>query len=161
MPGDGTKSAAYRSPLGRGWVVFRDDELVEIGLPNSRPPEYPEAKPPSAIGRIVRSLEEYFAGGEWSAAPELAEVAGTTPFLNAVYARVAAIPAGEVMTYGEVASAVGRPGAARAVGRAMATNPFPIVIPCHRVVASDGSLGGFAGGLEMKAQMLAMESTYD
>ena len=157
MPDDAMSTVAYESPLGRGWIVFRGEELQEIQLPGSRQPEYPATSPPAPIARIVTQLEDYFLGGDWPGAPELALVAGTTPFLLSVYSEVVAIPAGEVMTYGEVAAAVGRPGAARAVGRAMATNSFPVVIPCHRVVASDGSLGGFAGGLEMKAQMLAME----
>jgi methylated-DNA-[protein]-cysteine S-methyltransferase len=61
------------------------------------------------------------------------------------------------MSYGEVAAAAGRPKAARAVGTAMARNPFPPIIPCHRVVASNGGLGGYAGGLDMKRQMLTME----
>ncbi len=151
MPDDGTRSAAYASPLGRGWVLFKGDELVEIRLPDSEPPTSPVVEPPPPIRQVIVSLEEYFAGGRWPGTPQLAAVAGRTPFLHSVYATVAAIPVGKV------AAAVGRPGAARAVGRAMATNPFPIVIPCHRVVASDGGLGGFAGGLEMKAQMLAME----
>lgn len=157
MSEDGIRSAAYRSPLGRGWVVFQDDQLVEIRLPDSEPPTSRVVEPPAPVRQVIVSLEEYFAGGQWPEAPQLAAVAGKTPFLRSVYATVAAIPVGQVMTYGEVAAAVGRPGAARAVGRAMATNPFPIVIPCHRVVATNGGLGGFAGGLEMKAEMLAME----
>jgi O-6-methylguanine DNA methyltransferase len=69
----------------------------------------------------------------------------------------ARIPFGEVITYGELARRAGRPRAARAVGRVMATNPLPIVVPCHRVVASDGSLHGYGGGLEMKKRLLKLE----
>ncbi|HOS77617.1 MAG: methylated-DNA--[protein]-cysteine S-methyltransferase [Syntrophales bacterium] len=68
-----------------------------------------------------------------------------------------AIPRGRVSTYGLVATRLGRPGAARAVGTALATNPFPLAIPCHRVIRSDGSLGGFGGGIEMKRALLARE----
>lgn len=161
MPVDEISSASYRSPLGRGWISYRGQELVEIHLPASEPPGNEECHPPPAIRRLVNSLESYFEGGEWPGRPGLAAVAGTTPFLESVYATVAAIPAGRVMTYGEVAAAAGSPGAARAVGRAMAINPFPVVIPCHRVVASNGGLGGFAGGLKMKARMLAMEGARD
>ena len=161
MPADEISSVPYRSPLGRGWVSFRGEELVEIHLPASEPPGNQMEDPPTAVRRVVSALEAYFDGGEWTGEPELAALAGTTPFLASVYAIVAAIPAGRVMTYGEVAAAVGSPGAARAVGRAMATNPFPVVIPCHRVVASNGGLGGFAGGLEMKAKMLEMEGARD
>ena len=74
---------------------------------------------------------------------------------------MAAIPAGRVRTYGDIARQLNRPGAARAVGRAMATNPFPVAIPCHRVVGTDGSLTGFAGGTELKAEMLRMEGSRD
>ncbi len=82
-----------------------------------------------------------------------------TDFETTVYRIVAAIPAGATMTYAEVADQAGRPGAARAVGAAMAKNRFAPMIPCHRVVGSDGSLRGYAGGLDMKRQLLAMEAT--
>jgi len=68
-----------------------------------------------------------------------------------------AIPRGHTRAYGEIAREVGSPGAARAVGQSMARNPWPVVVPCHRVVASDGSLTGFGGGLVMKRRMLEME----
>jgi O-6-methylguanine DNA methyltransferase len=67
------------------------------------------------------------------------------------------IPAGETLTYAEVAARVGKPAAARAVGRVMATNPLPLVVPCHRVVGSDGTLRGFGGGLWMKEALLSAE----
>jgi methylated-DNA-[protein]-cysteine S-methyltransferase len=67
------------------------------------------------------------------------------------------VPAGSTTTYGALAARAGRPGAARAVGSAMANNPVPIVVPCHRVLASDGTLGGYGGGLEMKRRLLEME----
>ena len=81
------------------------------------------------------------------------------PFQRAVLRATFAIPYGEVRTYGEIATLIGRPGAARAVGRALATNPMPIVIPCHRVVGHDGSLRGYGGpgGLMTKAWLLRLE----
>ncbi len=81
------------------------------------------------------------------------------PFQRQVLQATFAIPYGETRTYGQIAAAIGRPRAARAVGRAEATNPMPLVIPCHRVVAADGSLGGYggAGGLQTKAWLLALE----
>jgi methylated-DNA-[protein]-cysteine S-methyltransferase len=82
-----------------------------------------------------------------------------TPFEAAVLRATAAIPAGQVRTYGQIAAAVGRPGAARAVGQALAHNPAPVRIPCHRVVRADGHLGGYsgAGGREEKRALLAAE----
>lgn len=80
-----------------------------------------------------------------------------TPFQAAVREVVRHIPGGQTMSYGEVAKAAGRPGAARAVGRVMATNPVPPFVPCHRVIGSDGQLHGFGGGLDMKARWLSRE----
>jgi O-6-methylguanine DNA methyltransferase len=85
---------------------------------------------------------------------------GGTPFQRAVWAAARAIPAGEVRTYAEIARIVGRPGAARAVGQALGANPVPLLVPCHRVVASDGGLGGFTGGLGLKERLLALEGTH-
>jgi methylated-DNA-[protein]-cysteine S-methyltransferase len=85
---------------------------------------------------------------------------GAVPdFARRVYAVAQAIPPGSTRTYGEVAAQVGEPGAARAVGRAMGQNPVPIVVPCHRVVAAGGALGGFSarGGASTKRRMLAIE----
>lgn len=80
-----------------------------------------------------------------------------TDFRRRVWAATRAIPRGQTRTYGELAREVGSPGAARAVGQAMARNPWPIVVPCHRVVGSDGRLTGFGGGLEMKRHLLELE----
>jgi len=79
-------------------------------------------------------------------------------FQRQVWRRLQEIPCGETRSYGDVAAALGRPGASRAVGRANATNPIPIVIPCHRVIGSDGSLTGFGGGVEIKQWLLELES---
>ena len=82
---------------------------------------------------------------------------GITPFRRAVMEECMRIPAGKTLTYGDLAAKVGRPGAARAVGRVMATNPWPLLVPCHRVVGSDGTLHGYGGGLPMKAALLRAE----
>ena len=74
-----------------------------------------------------------------------------------IYQEVARIPYGHVRSYGQIAAAVDSPGAARFVGRCMATNPYPVLIPCHRVIRTDGSLGGFGGGLRLKQRMLDLE----
>jgi O-6-methylguanine DNA methyltransferase len=80
-----------------------------------------------------------------------------TPFQRAVWAALLAIPYGETRSYAEIAKAVGQPAAVRAVGAANGANPIALVVPCHRVIASDGSLGGYGGGLRLKAKLLAME----
>lgn len=100
-------------------------------------------------------LGDYFSGRLHRFALELAPQG--TGFQRAVWRALQDIPFGETRTYGDVARAIGRPRASRAVGRATGANPIPIVIPCHRVVGSDGSLVGFGGGLDVKATLLAHE----
>jgi len=82
-----------------------------------------------------------------------------TPFQRAVWARLLAIPYGRTRTYGEIAAELGKPRAARAVGMACGANPIPILVPCHRVVAGNGGLGGFGGGVRMKQDLLELERT--
>lgn len=151
------RAVRYSSPFGPGWVLFRGSEVREILLPGIPSPVVEAAEAPAVVTALADELTAYYAGGPWPHHPELVAAAGSTPFTRLVYQAVAAIPAGRVATYGDIARSLGRPGAARAVGRAMATNPFPVVIPCHRVVGSDGSLTGFGGGVDMKAAMLQME----
>ncbi|MDH3605946.1 MAG: methylated-DNA--[protein]-cysteine S-methyltransferase [Acidimicrobiia bacterium] len=150
----------YSSPFGPGWVVFEGGAVVEVQLPGGSGPPAGTADPPATVLALAAELTRYFNGHGWVDHPELAVRAGTTPFTRAVYAIVSAIPEGSVRTYGEIARQLDRPGAARAVGRAMATNRFPVAIPCHRVVGSDGSLTGFAGGIGMKQALLRMESSH-
>ncbi|MBM3326295.1 MAG: methylated-DNA--[protein]-cysteine S-methyltransferase [Calditrichaeota bacterium] len=80
-----------------------------------------------------------------------------TAFQREVWSALAKLPRGEVVSYSRLAQMIGKPGAARAVGQAMAANPIPLLIPCHRVIAADGSIGGFGGREELKRQMLALE----
>ncbi len=151
---------AYRTPFGIGSVTFEGDVPDSIELPAKGSRSRPGDCPP-AIRHLVEALEAYYGGmADLVASPELIARAGTTPLLRAIYSHVAAIRPGRTQTYGEVAAAVGRPGAARAVGTAMARNPFPPVIPCHRVVGSDGTLRGYGGGLEQKRRLLEMERSH-
>jgi methylated-DNA-[protein]-cysteine S-methyltransferase len=108
-----------------------------------------------ALDACARQLSEYFAGSRRSFDLPMAPVG--TVFQRSVWAALAAIPYGELHSYRDIARAIGRPAATRAVGAANGRNPLPIVVPCHRVVGSDGSLTGFAGGLEIKRQLLQLE----
>jgi methylated-DNA-[protein]-cysteine S-methyltransferase len=104
---------------------------------------------------VRRELDEYFAGARRSF--DLPLDLRVAPFHAAVLAELARVPYGRTTTYGALAALVGRPGAARAVGTAMNRNPIPIVLPCHRVVGANGSLTGYAGGLDRKRRLLALE----
>lgn len=105
--------------------------------------------------RIARELKEYFAGARTEFTFPI-EPEGTE-FHRRVWRQVARIPYGKTKTYGEIARAIKKPGAARAVGTANGKNPIPIVVPCHRVVAAAGKLGGFGGGLPLKRKLLDLE----
>jgi len=110
----------------------------------------------SELNGLADRLRRY-GRGEAVAFPDTLDFQGVSPFQRAVWEATQDIPRGQTCSYGELAARVGRPGAARAVGQAMARNPWPIVVPCHRVVASDGGLGGYGGGLEMKERLLRLE----
>jgi len=129
----------------------RDTALREV-LALGAPKEAPE----SELNGLAERLRRY-ARGEAVAFPEELDFDGVSPFRRAVWEATRAIPRGQTSSYAELAARVGRPGAARAVGQAMARNPWPIVVPCHRVVASDGGLGGYGGGLDMKERLLHLE----
>jgi methylated-DNA-[protein]-cysteine S-methyltransferase len=101
-------------------------------------------------------LTEYLAGERTTF--DLPLRASGNAFERLVWAELARIPYGETASYGEIARRIGHPGAARAVGRANARNPIAIVVPCHRVIGSDGSLTGYAGGLDLKRALLALEA---
>ncbi len=106
----------------------------------------------------VDELQEYFAGKRCQFSVPLDLRA--TIFQRAVYRELQQIPYGKTCTYGELAARIGNPKAMRAVGSANATNPIPIIIPCHRVVARGGKLGGYAGGRELKERLLALEARH-
>ena len=104
----------------------------------------------------MRQLAEYFAGErrefELPLAPE------GTPFMRRVWAELVKVPYGAIATYGEIAERIGNPGGSRAVGLANNRNPIAIIIPCHRIIGSSGKLVGYAGGVELKERLLALES---
>ena len=119
--------------------------------------EFPAGTVVADIPReIERELREYAEGRGHSFSLPL-DLAGIKPFQRAVLVAIAKIPFGETRTYGWVAREIGNPKAARAVGQALHTNPIPIISPCHRVIAGDGSLGGYGGGVPMKQRLLRLE----
>lgn len=119
----------------------------------------PESPPPQGVQLAIDAIVALLRGEK----PDLSFIAldleEVPSFERRAYAAARAVPPGHTTTYGEIAAALGEPGAARAVGQAMGHNPWPIVVPCHRVLASSGSLGGFsaAGGPRTKLRILAIE----
>ena len=110
----------------------------------------------AAPGGIATALRAYF-GGELAAIDALPVETGGTEFQRAVWAALRTIRCGETCSYGELARRIGRPAAVRAVGLANGANPIAIVVPCHRVIGSDGTLTGYGGGLDRKRWLLAHE----
>ena len=106
---------------------------------------------------LVARLQGYFRG-ENPSFQDMLDLSGGTSFQRAVWEGARKIPYGETRSYGELAEEIGRPGSARAVGQAMSRNPVAIIIPCHRVVASGGKLGGFGNRLDLKWSLLSLEA---
>jgi len=107
---------------------------------------------------LTDRIRRYFDGEAVDFADKL-DLAGTTRFQQNVWVTVRSIPRGETRSYGWVANQIGLPKAARAVGQALGRNPVPIVVPCHRVIGSDGKPGGFGGGVEIKNFLLQLEQS--
>ena len=145
----------FQTPLGRWSIAWNDEGLVtQLRMQPSGTTDGPS----DSIARFLESLVAFLAGAAAQLGP-LPPIClrHQTPFRCAVYAALQRVPAGSTTTYRHLAHAAGSPGASRAVGLAMARNPIPIIVPCHRVLGSDGSLTGFAGGLELKRRLLTLE----
>jgi methylated-DNA-[protein]-cysteine S-methyltransferase len=115
--------------------------------------------PPPDVGEAIAAIGALLLGESVDLAWVRLDIDRLTDFDRRVYEVTRAIPPGSTLTYGEIAKRIDEPGAARAVGRALGANPFPIVVPCHRVLGADGKSGGFsaAGGVETKVRMLSIE----
>jgi methylated-DNA-[protein]-cysteine S-methyltransferase len=168
------KEATFHTPWGEGTVVLDGDALARIDLPVPRGllpsalvPPAPDCTPsPSAaedpLDRWVRELEAYFRGGrrQWKLAELDLDALPVGDFARAVYRALLTVPPGETVSYGELATMAGHPRAARAVGSAMAANPLPLVIPCHRVVRADGSPGRYGDCDALKPYLLSLEGAW-
>ncbi len=147
------------TPIGTLLIAGDEVALHRITFPAhgraAKPePEWQESQR-GPLGEAARQLRAYFLGKR--AGFDLPLALAGTAFQRAVWRQLQQIPYGETISYGELARRVGNPKASRAVGSANGANPLPIVIPCHRVIASDGTLGGFGGGLPTKQMLLALE----
>lgn len=152
------------TPLGVVQLVWSDVDhmrVQRIWLPeDQRAPVFQPiaaSQCPATIVQLGKRIQRFLRGEPIRFKLSLVDLAGCSPFQRAVLQAEHAIPRGMVSTYGLIAKHVCSAKAARAVGRALATNPFPLVIPCHRAIRSNGELGGFQGGLAIKRALLEME----
>lgn len=146
------------TPIGTLVVAGDDSGLRHIRFPTERRKSRTEpdwTRDDDALGEVIEQLQAYFAGElrefDLDLAPE------GTEFQRSVWSALAEISYGETVSYGELAARIGRPRASRAVGAANGANPLPIVVPCHRVIGSNGALVGFGGGLDIKEALLDTE----
>jgi methylated-DNA-[protein]-cysteine S-methyltransferase len=157
--------AAATTPLGRLYVGLKADRIAYVSLDTGDSPEDVVARaerrlhrrvvPGEAPAWLVRALDRFF--NTWKVDDAIVDISDLTPFEQAALRAAARIPPGEVRSYAWVATQIGRPKAARAVGRVMARNPLPLLFPCHRVVDSSGDLHDYFYGRDMKARLLEME----
>jgi O-6-methylguanine DNA methyltransferase len=182
---DGAFAASYETRWGEGWVYVRNGRLIGVDLPGEGPLESaraagaaapgttglpgaahapvaadaPNASDTEALAFWARELTAYFAGDRttWTAGEVPLAHLGLGTFEQAVYETLLSIPPGDTVSYGELAERAGYPRAARAVGNAMADNPIPVVVPCHRVIRSDGTMGRYGNDPRWKERLLVHE----
>jgi methylated-DNA-[protein]-cysteine S-methyltransferase len=162
--------ALFDTALGRCAIAWSPRGIAAVELPGADDrstrrriqrslPGAAEAEPPPDVARAIEDIVALFDGERRDLAATALDMEGVGEFERRVYEVARTVAPGETITYGELAARIGERGAAQAVGRALGRNPFPIVVPCHRVVAADGSLRGFSapGGIDTKRRMLAIE----
>lgn len=160
----------FDTAVGTCGLAWRRDAVVAVQLPEgdatktrarllTRLPEAREEKPPRWVARAIAAIQASVAGDKRDLSTIPLDLGQAPPFHRRVYELVRTIPSGSTLSYGEVAERLGSPGAARAVGQAMRNNPCALIVPCHRVLAAQGRLGGFtaAGGGATKLRLLAAE----
>ncbi len=144
-----------QTPVGILYLVFSGGKLAEISFENEKP-SFPRGRSPEPFRK---QLAEYFSGKLREFHVNLVLLQGTD-FEKKVWLSLRAVPYGETRTYKWVAERIDNPKAVRAVGQALSRNPIPIVLPCHRIIESDGSIGGYSSGVDIKRRLLDMEYYY-
>ncbi len=168
LPAHGSMTDSITLPLptsaGTFTATFTPRGLAALRFPSKRqspteaPPLDPRAKRLARLARLtLAALESVLAGRAPRELPPF-DWSGATPFRQRVWTALRGIVPGHTLTYSQVAAAIGSPKAARAVGSACGANPIPVLVPCHRVLAAGGGLGGFSGGLDWKKKLLAAET---
>ena len=167
---DQVEYVLFKTPVGYCALAWNVTGLVAVQLPERsaaatrarlrrRFPGARASSPPRRVRQAIAAIERLLRGGRDTLAAIPLDLSRCSPFHRRVYEIARTIPAGETWTYGALAARAGSPGAARAVGQAMARNPFPLVVPCHRVTGAQGWAGGFSahGGVDTKFRLLRIE----
>jgi methylated-DNA-[protein]-cysteine S-methyltransferase len=150
-------SAEFDTAIGRCSISWQGDTIVAVRLPGTKTRSTSEA--PSEVRRVIDAIVALLHGEQVDLSWVPVDMSGVPEFNRRVYEAARTIPPGRTATYGDIAGLLGSPSASRAVGKALARNPFAIVVPCHRVVGAEGEVGGFSagGGVDTKMRMLAIE----
>jgi methylated-DNA-[protein]-cysteine S-methyltransferase len=162
--------ALFDTAIGVCGIVWGERGLVGVQLPEAsevrtrarmrrRFPATPEAPPPPSVQRAIEGIVQLLQGEAIDLAAIALDMAGVPSFDRRVYEVARTVPPGATLSYGEIAARLSAPGEARAVGQALGQNPFPLVVPCHRVLAAGGKVGGFSanGGIATKLRLLSIE----
>jgi methylated-DNA-[protein]-cysteine S-methyltransferase len=160
----------FETAIGTCGILWNERGLTGVHLPEGNParmrasvtrrfPDASPGEPTPAVQHAIDGIVALFQGEKRDLREVALDFEGVPVFNRRVYELARTIPPGSTMTYGEIAIRLGAPGTARAVGQALGQNPWPIVVPCHRVLAADGGMGGFSapGGVSTKRQMLEIE----
>lgn len=171
--GMATGFALFATTIGHCGIAWHERGIVGCRLPGvdtehtraglrSAFPDAAETEPPAEVRETVDAVVALLRGENADLSCAVLDLAGVPELYRRVYEVARTIPPGSTLTYGEVARQIGEPGAARAVGRALGANPFPPIVPCHRVLAAGGRAGGFSatGGTAAKVRMLAIENAH-
>jgi len=164
--------ALFDTSIGRCGIAWSERGIVRVQLPEMREPEtrarllrrHPdaiEAEPPPDVRRTLDNIVALLAGEEADLSVAVLDMHHVPPFHRRVYEVARAVPPGATLSYGEIAKQMGAAGSPRAVGQALGRNPFAVVVPCHRVLAASGKIGGFSGngGIATKLRMLSIEAS--
>lgn len=162
--------AVFDTAIGHCGIAWSERGVVSVRLPDGSAgrtrarlhasfPEAAEAEPPRQVRQAISEIVALLRGESRDLAEIRLDLEGVPDFHRRVYEIARAIQPGRTLTYGDVANQLGMPGSAQAVGQALGRNPFPIVVPCHRVLAAGGKMGGFSapGGVDTKRRMLVIE----
>jgi methylated-DNA-[protein]-cysteine S-methyltransferase len=163
---NGLYYTVFSTRAGRVGILGSDNGIRRVTLPQESDPAVyrwlgdgmeDATEAPRRFTDLIERLRAYYAG-QRTDFPDKLDLNGATPFQRAVWEAVRLIPYGESRSYKWAAGRAGNAGAARAAGQALARNPLPIIVPCHRVLAADGGPGGFSGGLKVKEYLLGLEA---